>query len=97
MHVLIKLLTDAGPDGASRVKPRKIAGKARDEALRQFGILLHDGNYRSDVDVGVLVMPAVEIGDHGDGRVTDLGLACEFGLRHVGHADDVTPPAPIEV
>ena len=32
-------------------------------------------------------MPAVEIRHHGDGRVTNLRLARELGLRHVGHAD----------
>ena len=37
----------------------------------------------------VLGMPAIEIGDHGDGCIGNLGLAGEFCLRHGGHADDV--------
>ena len=47
-------------------------------------------------DVVVVGMPAVEVGHHGDGHVADLGLAGELGLRHVGHADDVQPQAPVQ-
>ena len=42
-------------------------------------------------------MPAIVIGDHRHGRVADLGLAGELGLRHVGHADHVAAPAAIEL
>ena len=33
-------------------------------------------------------MPAIEIGHHGDGGVTNLRFARELGLRHIRHADD---------
>ena len=32
-------------------------------------------------------VPAIEIGHHGNGRVTDFRLAGELRLRHIGHAD----------
>src|SRR5208337_978631 len=47
---------------------------------------------------GIVVrMPAIVIGDHGYGYVADLGLAGEFGLLQVGHADDIHTPATVEV
>ena len=33
-------------------------------------------------------MPAIVIGDHGNGGVADLRFAREFGLGHIGHAND---------
>ncbi len=38
-------------------------------------------------------VPAIIIGDHGDARVAELGLAGELGLGHVRHADHVAAPA----
>ena len=47
--------------------------------------------------VVVIGMPAVVIGDHGHRRVAHLGLARELGFGHVGHADDVAVPGPIQL
>ena len=37
-------------------------------------------------------MPAVIIRDHRHRRVRQLGLAREFRLGHIGHADDIALP-----
>ncbi len=34
-------------------------------------------------------MPAIVVGDHGDGTVAKFGFAGEFGFGGIGHADDV--------
>ncbi len=44
----------------------------------------------------MLGVPAVKIGHHGDGGVAKLGLAGQFGLGHIGHADHVAVPAAVE-
>src|SRR5207302_11479376 len=65
--------------------------------LRVFGIavqVVHDLGYSDRIMSGI---PAVVIGDHGDGGVTDLGLARELGLSDVGHADDVEAQLPVHV
>ena len=48
-------------------------------------------------DRAMIRVPAVVVGDHGDGRVADLRLARELGLRHVGHADHAAAPLAVEV
>ena len=48
-------------------------------------------------DVVVVGVPAIVVGDHGDGGVAKLRLAREFGLRHVGHADDAAAPGPVQL
>jgi hypothetical protein len=45
----------------------------------------------------VFRMPAIVIGHHGDGGVAQLGFAREFGLRHVGHADDIAAPGAVQL
>src|ERR1700737_612818 len=45
----------------------------------------------------VAFVPAIIVGDHGHGGVTDLGFAGELGFLQVGHADDVGAPAAIEI
>ncbi len=55
------------------------------------------GDDVGDGDGVVGGMPAIVIGDHGDGDVTDFGFAGELGLLQVGHADDVHAPASIEI
>ena len=42
-------------------------------------------------------MPAVVIGDHGDGHVTEFGFAGEFCFLQVRHADDVHAKAAIDI
>ena len=42
-------------------------------------------------------MPAVIVGDHRDGDVTDLRFARELGFLQVGHADHVHAPTAIDV
>ena len=58
---------------------------------------MHDGDDLIDGDVVVALAPAVEVGDHGEGGIGDLGLAGELGFLEVGHADDVRAPGAIEV
>ncbi len=42
-----------------------------------------------DRNAVVIGMPAIVVGDHGDGDVADLGLAGELGFLEIGHADKV--------
>ena len=60
-----------------------------EDVLGVFGVLIERGD---DLRAGyrfVIGMPAVVVGDHGDGAVTEFGFAGEFGFGDVGHADDV--------
>ena len=45
----------------------------------------------------VLGVPAVVVGDHGQRRVADLGLAGQLGLLQVRHADDVHAPGAVQL
>jgi len=45
----------------------------------------------------VVVVPAVVVGDHGDGRVAHLRFAGELGLGHVRHADHRAAPGAVEL
>ena len=47
-------------------------------------------------DVLFLLVPAVVVGDQGEGRVADLRLPGELRLGEVRHADDVHAPRPVE-
>ena len=67
-----------------------------DEVARLLGIRQQDPDNGFDRHIVVARMPAVVVGDHGDGGVTELGLAGEFRLRHVGHADHVAAPGSVE-
>ena len=63
------------------------APEARDKTPGLVGVRRQhpdDVLYRDGI---VVRMPAIEIGHHGNGCVTDFRLAGELGLRHVGHAD----------
>src|SRR6185312_14417888 len=42
-------------------------------------------------------VPAIVVGDHRHGRIADLGLAGELGLRHIGHADYIAPPSAVKL
>ena len=84
------------PMGHGGCSTREDLGKFVDQALRLLGIALHDGEHGGDVNVRHLLVPTVVVGDHGDGRVANLGFAGELGFRHVGHADHVASPAAIE-
>src|SRR5882724_3878276 len=57
--------------------------------LRVVGVLLKRGHDLRPGHGFVIGMPAVVIGDHSDGAVTEFGFASEFGFGDVGHADDV--------
>ena len=73
----------------------EIARQARHQPRALFGIghqHLDDVLHGDRVMVG---MPAVEVGDHGDRRVADFGLAGELGLGQIGHADHRVPEALI--
>ena len=51
----------------------------------------------ADIDGPVVGVPAVVVGDHGDRCVVQFGFAREFGLWHIGHADHIATPRPVEV
>src|SRR6266571_2226323 len=42
-------------------------------------------------------MPAVVIGDHGNGHIAQLGLARELRFLQIGHADHIHAPRAIEI
>ena len=70
---------------------------APDERLRPLRIGEQHPDDHVDRDGVVAGMPAIVVGDHRDGRVADLGFAGELGLGHVGHADHVAVPGPVEL
>ena len=51
----------------------------------------------STVTESCVGVPAVVVGDHGQRRVADLGLAGELGLLQVRHADDVHAPRAVQL
>ncbi len=61
------------------------------------GVLVQHGDDLFDGDGVVAFAPAIVVGHHGDGGVTDFGFAGELGFLQVGHADHVGAPAAIEV
>ena len=73
-----------GQGSCSRGKSR--ASRAH-EPRRLLGIGQQHLDDVGDGDGVVVGVPAVEIGDHGHGRVANLRLARELGLRQIGHAD----------
>src|SRR5579863_2949633 len=42
-------------------------------------------------------MPAIIVGDHGDGDVAELRLAREFRFLQIGHADDIHAEATVNI
>ena len=76
---------------------RERARQPRHQPLRLLDVGMQNLDYGGDIHLGMIGVPAVVVGDHGDGRVADLGLAGELGLRHVGHADDIAAPLPVKV
>ena len=66
-----------------------VAGMLR--VLQQHGDDLVHGN------VIVLLVPAVVIGDHGDGDVAQLSFTSQAGFGQVGHADHVHAPTAIQI
>jgi len=60
-------------------------------------IAIEDGDDLIDGNAVVIGMPAIVVGDHGDGDVADFGFAGELGLLQVGHADDVKSGGSVEV
>ena len=70
-------------------------GDARDgldeDGLRRGGVLVQPLDDHVDRDVVVVGMPAIVIGDHGNGGVGDLRFAGQLGFNEVGHADDGIP------
>ena len=78
-----------GSDRTGLVLGGKVAQRPGDERARLVGVVVHHLDDRGDVDRVVLLVPAVVVGHHGDGRVGDFRLARELRLRRPGHADDV--------
>src|SRR5262249_11790497 len=62
-----------------------------------LGVLVQVGDDVRDGDRIVVRVPAVIVGYHRHRHVADLGLARELGLLQIGHADDVYPPASVDV
>ncbi len=62
-----------------------------------LGVLVEHGDDLLHRNLVVSWMPAVVIGDHGDGGVANLRLARQLGLLQVGHADHVHAPAAVEI
>ena len=62
-----------------------------------LGILIQHGDDLIDGDRVMMRMPAIVVGDHGDGDVAELGFARELCLLQVGHADDVHAEAAVDV
>jgi len=60
-----------------------------DHVLRVGGVLVERGDNLRRGHRLVFRVPAVVIGDHGHGGVTDFGFARELGFGDVGHADHV--------
>jgi hypothetical protein len=77
--------------GRARASPSR-PGKPRHHGARLVGVAGQDRDDLGDVDLAVIRVPAVVIGDHGDGGVAKLRLAGELGLGHVGHPDHVAAP-----
>ena len=77
------------PIGHGSCSAGKFAEHPGDEPRRLVGVVVHHLDHRRDVDGLVLLVPAVVVGHHGDGRVGDLRLARELRLGRAGHADDV--------
>ena len=61
-----------------------------------FAALCQDFQDLPDRDVLFCLMPAVIIRGKGDGGITDLCFTGQFGLRDVGHPDDVDAPGAIK-
>ena len=60
-----------------------------DDVLRQGGVLRQVRYDHFHRDVRLVRFPAIVIGDHRHGRVSNLRLARTLGLAQVGHPDDV--------
>ena len=58
-------------------------------------ILLQNAQDVGDFNGVVIGVPAIVVSNHGDGYVTDLGLAREFGFLKVRHANDVHVPGAV--
>ena len=73
------------------------AHRSANHVLRVFRVAAQIRQNVGDRHRAVLRMPAVVVGDHGHGRVAELGLARQLGLGHVGHADHVKAQLPVHV
>ncbi len=82
--------------GAIGVGVERGDGKA-DDLLGGRGIFGEVGDDHFHGDGVVIFVPAIVVGDHGEGGVTDLGFAGAAGFAVVGHADDVPLHAAVEV
>ena len=48
-----------------------------------------------DINIIVIVMPAIIIGDHGNASIANLGFTRQLGFGHIGHANDIAAPRAI--
>src|SRR5664280_3549208 len=72
----------------------------REDAIRGARVLLEDGEDGLHRDGGLLLVPAVIVGDERHGGIADSGLPAELRLGGVRHADHIdacllyTSPSP---
>ena len=83
-----------GGHGARRARAARGASARRRSCARASALRVQHRDDRRRPHVRLVIgMPAVVVGHHRDARVTELRLAGELGLGHVGHADHVAAPA----
>jgi hypothetical protein len=81
---------------ASTIGGHGFDGLAED-ILRVGGVLIQGGDDGFDGYGVVFGMPAIVVGNHGDGGIADFGFAGEFGFGDVGHTDDGKLHGAVEV
>ena len=45
----------------------------------------------------MIVVPAIEVGDHAQGGVGDFRFSGQASFAVIGHANHVAPPLPVEL
>lgn len=58
---------------------------------------MSDADDLFDIDFGMMRMPAIEVGHHGNAGVVHARLASQLGLGDIGHADDACTPGAKEL
>ena len=70
----------------------------RNHKIAGFGpVALQRFDHVAHINGTVVWVPAVIIGDHGDGGITKLGFTGEFCLWHIRHANHVAAPRAVHM